>query len=452
MNTGSEEQILNLEHCTWAPREYEGLKIRPYLITGTVILGMLGVFLTAESFYPNLPVVSVAPAVIESVRPSNVVYTVRGVVVPHHRINVNPKVTGRVSWIGVEKGDKVRQGQVLVRLEDDEFRAQYEQAQGAVKSAKAYLEELEHGSRPAEIREAQHNLDEVRVSLHEDNLTLDRTRRLAAEHIVSPQALEAATARFDADQQRVSSLQNALQLAESGPRPEEIARAQGMLSQAEGQEAYAKSMLEATVIRAPVSGTILERTAEKGELVTAQFASGAEGGPQGEVVALANLRDIQVELNVAQSDFAKISSQQSVLITLDAFPGRKYDGIMAEVSPEANPQNGTIQIRVQVLNPDKYLRPGMIATAHFLKGKSAGSQPVATGAFVPSAAVHSHAGKYFVNVIAGGRIHTQEVEIVFSRQGGVLVRGLQAGKSVVVNGPDGLKENARVMVKQGPGN
>ncbi len=68
-----------------------------------------------------------------------VVLSASGYIVAHHKINLNSKVTGRVKWIGVEKGDKVKEGQVLVRLEDDEFRAQYEQAKGAAENAKAYL-------------------------------------------------------------------------------------------------------------------------------------------------------------------------------------------------------------------------------------------------------------------------------------------------------------------------
>ena len=80
-------------------------------------------------------------------------------------------------------------------------------------------------------------------------------------------------------------------MAKVGPRQEDIDKARGDLEQAQGQLAFAQSQLEATQIRAPVTGTILERTAEKGELVTAQFASTAEGGPQGSVVAIADLND-----------------------------------------------------------------------------------------------------------------------------------------------------------------
>src|SRR5262249_32106982 len=155
-----------------------------------------------------------------------------------------------------------------------------------------------------------------------------------------------------------------------GPRREELARAKGAMLQAEGQEAYAKSWLDATVIRAPVSGTILERTAEKGELVTSGFASTAEGGPQGSVVAEADLNDIQVELDIAQSDFARLSSKQTGTVTVDAFPDRKYDGVIAEISPEANRQKATVQVKVQILNPDDLLRPEMNATVKFHANES----------------------------------------------------------------------------------
>ena len=141
--------------------------------------------------------------------------------------------------------------------------------------------------------------------------------------MLSKQALDDATAKFEADQQRVNSLEKGFQLAKIGPRQEEIARARGALQQAQGQADYAKSLLDATVIRAPVTGTILERAAEKGELVTSGFASTAEGGPQGLVVSLADLNDLQVELDIAQDDFARLGPKQKGVVTVDAYPDRK---------------------------------------------------------------------------------------------------------------------------------
>src|SRR5215469_7682869 len=252
---------------------------RIYILAGIGVFVIAGAVTLAYRLIGSTPEVEVVRATAEGGQISGgVVLTATGYVVAHHKINVNSKVTGRVKWIGVEKGDKVKEGQVLVRLEDDEFHAQYEQARGAADSARAYVEELQHGSRPEEIAQAEHNLDEARATLANDKITLDRTRDLYAQGVVAKQSLDDAQAKFDSDQQRVNSLQKSFQLSKLGPRAEEVARAKGALEQAEGQAAYAKSLLDATVIRAPISGTILDRTAEKGELITAQFASSAEGG------------------------------------------------------------------------------------------------------------------------------------------------------------------------------
>src|SRR3984893_9155675 len=230
---------------------------RRYILVGIALLVVLGVVATAyRLFSRETPEVEVVRASAQNSDIGGVVLSASGYIVAHHKINLNSKVTGRVKWIGVEKGDKVKEGQILVRLEDDEFRAQYEQAKGAAENARAYLEELQHGSRPEEIQQSEHNLNEARATLTNDKIILDRTRGLTSQGVLSKQALDDATAKFEADQQRVNSLERGFQLAKIGPRQEEIARARGALEQAQGQADYAKSLLDATVIRAPVTGTI----------------------------------------------------------------------------------------------------------------------------------------------------------------------------------------------------
>src|ERR1700690_212058 len=205
---------------------------RRYIVIGIAVLVLLGVVtLSYRLFSHDAPGAEVVRAPAQSSDVGGVVLSASGYIVAHHKINLNSKVTGRVKWIGVEKGDKVTEGQVLVRLEDDEFRAQYDQARGAAENARAYLEELQNGSRPEEIQQAQHNLDEARATLVNDKITLDRTHELAAGGVVSRQALDDATAKFDSDQQRVNSLEKAFQLMKIGPRQEEIARAKGALLQ-----------------------------------------------------------------------------------------------------------------------------------------------------------------------------------------------------------------------------
>jgi HlyD family secretion protein len=439
----SERGSSNGEPPAWARR---------YIVIGIVVVAVLSVSALAYRLLSrDVPEVEVTRASAENSDVGGTVLSATGYIVAHHTINVNSKVTGRLAWIGVEKGDKVKEGQVLVRLEDEEFRASFDQAKGALDNARAYLDELEHGSRPEEIQQAQHNLDEARATLVNDKLTLDRTKELSSAGVVSHQALDDATAKFDSDQQRVNSLDKAFQLMKIGPRPEELARARGSLAQAQGQLDYAKSQLDATVIRAPVTGTILDRTAEKGELITAQFASAAAGGPQGSVVSLADLNDLQVELDIAQADFARLGPKQKGIVTTDTYPDKTYDGEIAQISPEANRQKATVQVKVQVLNPSKYpdvfLRPEMNATVKFLADAPKTTSAQSAGAFVPASALRDQNGKKIVFLAFDGKVRMREVHVLSQRTDGFLVDGLVGGESVITKGPQDLKDGDTIKVK-----
>jgi HlyD family secretion protein len=420
-----------------------------YILGGIAVVVLLGlVALVYRLVSPSAAEVEVVRAATEGGGDvGGVVLSAGGYIVAHHKINVNSKVTGRVKWIGVEKGDKVKEGQVLVRLEDDEFRAQYDQARGAVENARAYYEELQHGSRPEEVQQAQHNLDEARATAANDKITLDRMRELYGQGVVSKQSLDDATAKYESDQQRMNSLNQAFALSKLGPRAEEIARAKGALLQAEGQAAYAKSLLDATVIRAPVTGTILERKVEKGELLTAQFASTAEGGPQGSVVALADLNDLQVELDIAQNDFSRLKPHQQGIVTVDAFPNLKWEGEIAEMSPEANRQKATVQVKVQIKKPDEHLRPDMNATVKFLADDNKNGNQGPAGAIVPANAVRDRDGKKVVFLVLNGKVVMKQVKILSQRSDGYLVDGPINGENVITSGPENLKDGQSVKVK-----
>jgi len=261
---------------------------------------------------------------------------------------------------------------------------------------------------------------------------------------MSKQAFDDATAKYEASQQRVHSLEQNYQLAKIGPRVEEIARAKGAVMQAEGQAAYAKSQLDATVIRAPISGTILERSVEKGELLTGQFASAARP-----VFSMADLKDLQVELDIAQADFARLGPKQKGIVTVDAFPDRKYHGVIAEISPEANRQKATVQVKVQIQDPDEYLRPEMNSTVKFIADepsqKPSDSAPV--GVFVPSTAMRDRDGKKIVYIAYNGRAVAREIHVVSQRADGAMVDGLVGGENVITTAPATLKDGDKIKIK-----
>ena len=352
-----------------------------------------------------------------------------GYIVAAHKIELAAKVVGKVAWIGVDKGDKVTEGQPLVRLEDDEYRARLLEAQGQLNNLQAHLAELEHGSRPQEIAKAKADLAQARATLENARVTLDRTRSLADEGVLSKQALDDAQAKYDSAVANAAALEKAYELVKIGPRQEEIEAARAQVREAQGSVDYAQTQLDNTVIRAPISGTILERNVEKGEFVTTGFVG--DKGAKGYVVSLADLNDLQVELDISQNDFAKLGPRQPGIVTTDAYPDRKYKGYIEEIAPEANRQKATVQVKVQVEKPDGYLRPEMNASVAFMAGNKTISQ-AKPRLDVPAAAVRGRA----VFVVLDGKAVRRNLQ------------ALIGGEDVIINPPADLKDGQRVRPKE----
>jgi HlyD family secretion protein len=372
-----------------------------------------------------------------------VVLNATGYIVAAHKIELAAKVIGKVRWIGVDKGDRVKEGDVVVRLEDDEYRAQLDQAKGNLANLAAHLAELEHGSRPEEIAQSLANLNQGKADLENARVSLERTRKLVAQTVMSQQNLDDAQARYDSALAKMNSLQKAHDLVRIGPRQEEIDAMRGQVEQARGAVDFAETNLSNTIIRAPVTGTILERAVEKGEFVTTSFVG--DRGAKGYVVSLADLNDLEVELDISQNDFAKLHMSQKGIITTDAFPDRKYDGFIREMSPEANRQKATVQVKVKVARPDGYLRPEMNASVAFLSDeKNAAATPSQPIVIVPAAAIRD--GKVFV--VLDGRAVVRPIKPgPANRQGVRIEQGLIGGEDIIINAPATLKDGDRVRQK-----
>ncbi len=368
-----------------------------------------------------------------------------GYIVAHHEIQVASKVVGRVKWIGVEKGDRVKAGQEIVRLEDDEYQAQLDQAKGNLANLQARLLQAEHGSRPEEIAVVKANLDQGKANLTNAKVTLERTKELVSQGVLSRQQLDDAQAKYDDAVARVASLDKTYELTRIGPRQEEIDSLRGQVGQAKGLLAYAQTQLDNTIIRAPVDGTILERAVERGEFVTTGFVG--DKGAKGYVVTLADLNDLQVELDINQNDFARLRMGQKGVVTTDAYPDRKYEGVIEEMSPKADRQKATVQVKVKILHPDSYLRPEMNSSVAFLSDEKAGAapgEPAKPLIVVPASAVKSDA----VFVILSGRAVRRTVKTGLTTSQGVRIEdGLIGGEDLIVNPPANLKDGDRVRAK-----
>src|SRR5256714_6037392 len=196
------------------------------------------------------------------------VLSASGYILAHHKIAVGAKVMGRVNWIGVEKGDTVKEGQVLVRLEDSEFRAQVNQAQANLAAAQARLDQLRSGSRPQEKLKDRAAVLQAEANLKIAEADYQRSERLYREGVASKAEFDAALARRDTAAALLEAARQSSAMTDIGPRAEEIRAAQAQVQQMKAALDYAQKQLAATEIKAPVAGTDLDRIVERGEMVT----------------------------------------------------------------------------------------------------------------------------------------------------------------------------------------
>jgi HlyD family secretion protein len=245
--------------------------------------------------------------------PGDVLLTTSGYIINRERIELSPRFVGIVKWIGVKKGDPVKKGQVVVLLDDSEQRARLIEAEGRLARAQAALQ----------IARTRYN----------------RLKTLGQQRVESQQQVDDALAELNA--------------AEAGLR-----EAQGLLELAGWQ-------LQWTIIRSPIDGVVLEKLADENELVSPQ-SFGGEKGPSTALLAVADPKDLQVEIDLNEADLSKVWLTQPCRVTPEAYPEHVYDGYVAEIAPEANRQKGTLQVKVQVKDPDRYLVPELSGKVDFL--------------------------------------------------------------------------------------
>ena len=433
-----------------APKLSQGNKNRSpkLLLLGIAALVALAAFAYLFLF-SGTKTISAATVRVESAGATSgtSILSATGYVVAHHKIAVGAKVMGRVAWIGVEKGDLVQEGQVLVKLEDIEFRAQVNQARANIASAQARLDQLRSGSRPQEKLRDRASVLQAEARLRTAEAEYQRTERLAREGVASKSELDRALSERDTAAALLEAAKQSSTMTDIGPRPEEIRAAEAEVQQMKAALEYAQTQLAATEIKAPVSGTVLERIVERGEMVSPSAFGGS--GARTSVVDLADLTDLQVELDISQTDFSRLQMGQKAEIIPEAYPNLKYSGYIAEIAPEANRAKSTIQVKVKVENPDQQLRPEMNARVNFLADNSSGKENSATGRIlVPKQAVVRVDNSTFVFVIKGDKVEQRAI-----RPGGEIgddyhvLEGLSGNESVALNGADKLRDGDRVKVQ-----
>ncbi len=414
-------------------------------VGAVLALGLGGFALRWWKAERGVEAVVVAEAVRRDIERERAVLTAGGYVVARQQVEVGSKITGRVIALLVKEGDFVRAGEVIARLEDSEIRAEWHRAEASLAAARARLAELEAGSRPQEIERAWAEVERAEAERRNAELNWQRLQRLAERGVVERQALDDARARYEMACAAHRAALAHYELVRIGPRPEQIALARAEVQQAEAAVRFWRAQLEQTLIRAPISGIVLDRYVDVGEMVTIGFTS--DRGAKQALVSLADLKDLQVELDVSEADIARVEIGQSTQIVPDAYPQRRYHGVVEYIAPIADRQKATITVKVKVLDPDGQLRPDMGVKVTFFR-KGTDTPPTRPVVLVPRSALIARGGRTLVFVVREARVVAQPVTVGREEGGYIEVfSGLRGGERVIVRGWERLKEGDRVSVR-----
>jgi HlyD family secretion protein len=293
-----------------------------------------------------------------------------------HESLISFKVQGRIVDLPVEEGQQIGQGALLARLEDADFKQKVLIDKTGVIVRQSDLALTLAGTREQEVKASQQAVNDAQADLAEKKLDCDRAQQLFAKDEIAAQdrdlaatALKRAEATFKAAEQRLNE-------AVEGSRKEDVAIARANLAQANADLGLSRINESYTTLRAPSTGVITVRQAELGEVVS----------PGSPVVSLADLDHLWLRAYIAETDLGKIHWGQQATITTDTYPGKRYNGRISFISPDAEFTPKSVQtdtervtlvyrIKIDVDNPDHELKPGMPADAHIQLAAAAPAAP-----------------------------------------------------------------------------
>jgi len=310
---------------------------------------------------PRVTTVQTTPVVTTYPSQQFVVLNATGYVVAQRKAAIASKATGRLEWLGVAEGSRVKAGDVIARLDNRDVVAQAASAGASVTAARAAQAQSE-----AEERDAQ--------AQHKRNVDL------VAKGFVSQSALDTSKARVDRAVAGVANARAAVGAAQANARNADVG-------------------VDYTLIRAPFDGVILSKSANVGDMVT-PFSSAADS--KGAVVTMADMSTLEVEADVSESSLSKIKVDMPAEITLDALPNERFRGRISRMVPTVDRAKATVMTKVKFEAIDPRVLPEMSAKVSFLSQDVTADQQKALIAVSPDAFAQRD-GKTVAFVVRDGK-------------------------------------------------
>jgi RND family efflux transporter MFP subunit len=388
---------------SFAPR-----RKRRWINKWTIGLAVLLAIFAGMSIMSARAPASVETAAVTTTYPSAAlsVLNATGRVSAWRKAAVSTKATGRLEWLGVQEGSRVKENDVIARLENQDVAAARDSARANTAAARANLEQGE-----AELRDAESNYT--------------RSRELFEKKFIAEAALITARAREEKAKASVSSLKAAIGVADANARQAEVA-------------------LEQTLIRAPFDGIVLTKNANVGDIIT-PFSSATDS--KGAVVNMADMDTLEVEADVSEASISKIVAGMPAEIQLDAYPDLRMQGKVSRIVPTVDRTKATLLVKVSFVEKDPRVLPDMSAKVAFLSRAPKPEERKPVTAVRPEAVVKRD-GKNVVFTLDDKAGTVKSVPVGDAPKLGDLVQvsGVKAGDKVVLNPPERLADGAAVSI------
>ncbi len=343
------------------------------------------------------------------------------------RMDIGAEVTATVLEVRVREGDRVKAGDVLLRLSDAEARAALQQARAALLEARGRATQQATVAAPV----ASQAVVQAEAAFTSAEREHQRARDLVAQGFFSQQKLDDARRALDTAR---SALQSArVQSQANQPSGVERVLAASRVDQAAAAVGMAEARLARLAITSPVDAIVLTRTVEPGSMAQ----------PGHVLLTLAAQGGIRIDANVDEKNLRLLTPGMAARAVADAYPGQSFDARLSYIAPAVDPQRGTVEVRLAVPKPPVFLRPDMTVSVELVGGTKA------QALVLPSGAVHDADREApWVLALQGGRAVRVPIKLGLRGIGSVeIVAGLKEGDEVI---PQTEKAVAGDRVRPGP--
>ena len=382
-------------------------KIITYSVIGLAIVALI-VYLLTSGIFSSPEQVSVGTVSKTFASQASAVLTASGYAVASRKAAVGSKGTGRLVYLGVEEGSVVKKDQIIGRLESSDVNAALQQAQASLAASKS-------------------NLQNIQASLENADSTVRRSRYLYQQGLASSADLTLAESQFKQQKAQVATAEANVVLAERGVQSAQV-------------------QVEFTNIRAPFDGTVLTKDADVGDIMT---PFGAAAGSRADIVSLADMKSLDAEVDVSETNIENVHLGQPCEITLDAVPEKRYKGRVHMIVPTADRSKATVLTKVDFQDIDGRVLPEMSLKVIFLKDSSSEADTTGPKLTVPAAAVVTRNGRKVVFVLHETTVTETPVVLGEAMGSGIEVKqGLAEGDKVVLTPSEKLKTGAKVKLEE----